>query len=420
MIDNRTPNLSFPLPHPDNLFKDDVVRLREAITDIDSEFAKKGVANGYAGLDSGGKIPASQLPSFVDDIIEAQNFASLPTTGEQGKIYVTLNDNKQYRWSGSAYVNITSTLTPASPTVLGGVKVGSGLTVGGDGTLSVIGGGSGTGLPVFTEQTITPISNGQTVLTPAGGYVAGQIRLYMNGIKLYGGGDDYTASDGVNINLNFAANTTDTFVLERWEYLPESRALNKAGDTMTGSLGLAGNASSNMEAVPKQQLDAGLATKADNGLLTGSGLTLSATARLAGRASAGGGAIEEIQIGSGLTLAGNTLTASGSSGVSSFNTRSGAVTLTSADVTGALGFTPYNAASIGSASVNYAASAGNANTLQGYGAGSFAPASHTHSYAPMTAVVSISNLNPSSNFAIRCTRADGSFFDITLTNSGGA
>ena len=48
------------------------------------------------------------LPSYVDDVLEYANFVSLPITGETGKIYVTLNDNKTYRWSGSIYIEIAS------------------------------------------------------------------------------------------------------------------------------------------------------------------------------------------------------------------------------------------------------------------------------------------------------------------------
>jgi hypothetical protein len=55
-----------------------------------------------------GKVPASELPSYVDDIIEVANYAALPATGEIGKIYVTLNNNKIYRWSGSVYIEIAS------------------------------------------------------------------------------------------------------------------------------------------------------------------------------------------------------------------------------------------------------------------------------------------------------------------------
>lgn len=56
----------------------------------------------------GGKVPAGQLPAYVDDVVEAVNFAALPGTGETSKIYTTTNDNKIYRWSGSAYVEISA------------------------------------------------------------------------------------------------------------------------------------------------------------------------------------------------------------------------------------------------------------------------------------------------------------------------
>ena len=55
-----------------------------------------------------GKVPSYQLPSFVDDVIEVANYAALPTVGEIGKIYITLDDNKIYRWSGSIYIEIAS------------------------------------------------------------------------------------------------------------------------------------------------------------------------------------------------------------------------------------------------------------------------------------------------------------------------
>jgi hypothetical protein len=67
-----------------------------------------GVADGVATLDSGGKVPTSQLPAYVDDVLEYANLASFPATGETGKIYVAIDTNKTYRWSGSAYIYITS------------------------------------------------------------------------------------------------------------------------------------------------------------------------------------------------------------------------------------------------------------------------------------------------------------------------
>lgn len=69
--------------------------------------SQKNANDGYAGLDSAGLIPSSLLPSYVDDVIEAANFAAL-TGGVAGKIYVTLDNNKTYRWSGSAFVEISA------------------------------------------------------------------------------------------------------------------------------------------------------------------------------------------------------------------------------------------------------------------------------------------------------------------------
>lgn len=70
--------------------------------------SQKGVANGVATLDSGGKVPTGQLPSFVEDVIEVANFAALPGTGLASKLYVTVDNSKVYRWSGSTYIEIAS------------------------------------------------------------------------------------------------------------------------------------------------------------------------------------------------------------------------------------------------------------------------------------------------------------------------
>jgi len=59
-------------------------------------------------LDQNGLVPPAVLPSYVDDVLEYADLASFPATGETGKIYVALDTNKTYRWSGSAYIYITS------------------------------------------------------------------------------------------------------------------------------------------------------------------------------------------------------------------------------------------------------------------------------------------------------------------------
>ncbi len=69
-----------------------------------------GTAGGVASLDTSGKVPTAQLPSYVDDVLEYDAKANFPTAGESGKIYVDMATNKTYRWSGSAYVEISASL----------------------------------------------------------------------------------------------------------------------------------------------------------------------------------------------------------------------------------------------------------------------------------------------------------------------
>ena len=78
--------------------------------------ANKNQANGYAGVDVTGFIPASILPSFVDDVLEFANVAAFPVTGETGKIYVALDNDNTYRWSGSVYREIAA--SPGSTDVV--------------------------------------------------------------------------------------------------------------------------------------------------------------------------------------------------------------------------------------------------------------------------------------------------------------
>lgn len=72
--------------------------------------SEMGVANGVATLGADGKVPSGQLPSYVDDVLEYENKASFPATGETGKIYVAKDTNLTYRWGGTAYVEISASL----------------------------------------------------------------------------------------------------------------------------------------------------------------------------------------------------------------------------------------------------------------------------------------------------------------------
>lgn len=99
------------------------IGLGNVTNDAQVKRTEMGKANGVATLDSTGKVPAAQLPSYVDDVVDGYLSSSKfyttknsdgtytgEITGETGKIYVDLNTMKTYRWSGSAYAVISETI----------------------------------------------------------------------------------------------------------------------------------------------------------------------------------------------------------------------------------------------------------------------------------------------------------------------
>lgn len=94
----------------------DLTDARVALINSALQPGDKGVANGVASLDGAGKVPASQLPSYVDDVIEGYYYNghfysdaahTQEITGETGKIYVDLFEGKTYRWSGTVFAEIS-------------------------------------------------------------------------------------------------------------------------------------------------------------------------------------------------------------------------------------------------------------------------------------------------------------------------
>ena len=128
--------------------------------------ANKGVAGGYASLDGAGKVPSTQLPSYVDDVLEFASLAAFPATGEVGVIYIALDTNKTYRWSGTVYVEISS-----GPSNTDAVPEGSSnlyfttsrarAAISAAGSLSY---DSGTGVISYTEPAVVPAAT--SVLLP--------------------------------------------------------------------------------------------------------------------------------------------------------------------------------------------------------------------------------------------------------------
>jgi hypothetical protein len=72
--------------------------------------ALKGAASGVAELDSGGHVPAAQIPGTVPTYVEYANLAAFPGTGATNTIYVALDTVKLYRWSGTIYVEVSASL----------------------------------------------------------------------------------------------------------------------------------------------------------------------------------------------------------------------------------------------------------------------------------------------------------------------
>lgn len=112
------------------------------IPDISATYvavSTKGQANGVASLDSNGKVPSAQLPSFVDDVIDTYTVSGatplsagwlsltaggVALTPETGVIYVVVEsgsayENKTYRWSGSTYVEISASPAQATESTAG-------------------------------------------------------------------------------------------------------------------------------------------------------------------------------------------------------------------------------------------------------------------------------------------------------------
>ena len=134
--------------NPHNVTKTQI-GLHSVTDDAQVKRSEMGVANGVATLDTTGKVPSSQLPSYVDDVLEYPNKASFPTTGESGKIYVAKDTNLTYRWSGTAYVEISPSLAlgETSSTAYAGDKGKANA----DNIASILGGTTSVGLA--TEAT---------------------------------------------------------------------------------------------------------------------------------------------------------------------------------------------------------------------------------------------------------------------------
>lgn len=148
-----------------------------------------------------GTIDAARLPSYVDDVLEYANLAGFPGTGTAGKIYLAIDTNKAYRWSGSAYVYITSGAVDS-------VNAGNAITV-----------SSTTGIVTVNHADTSSVANLSS--DNANGVVIQDLALTF---------DTYGHVTGQSIA------TVDLDGRYYTETESDNRFVNVTGDTMTGSL----------------------------------------------------------------------------------------------------------------------------------------------------------------------------------------
>jgi hypothetical protein len=230
---------------------------------------QKGAADGVAPLDSSSKIPSLYLPGFVDDVLEYANFAALPATGEVGKIYVTLDNNRQYRWGGSAYVEINP-----SPGSTDAVPEG---TVNQYHTAARVRATVLAGLDTATAAAVTAADSILVAIGKLVALVAGK------------------------------ADSTDARLSDTREWTAETVGLTEAQEG-TATARRAWTAQRVAQAIAAQVATWWAA------LTVGPSKITMGTARLLGRTTAGSGGAEEISVGSGLSLTAGTLSATGGGG----------------------------------------------------------------------------------------------------------
>lgn len=110
---------AFEVPYDNSisgLLSEDVQNGIDELSATKLNLIEKGQPNGVASLDSNGLVPSTQLPSYVDDVIEVGTKMDLPTIGESSKIYIVVNDETSkgdtstYRWAGTVYAMVSNTL----------------------------------------------------------------------------------------------------------------------------------------------------------------------------------------------------------------------------------------------------------------------------------------------------------------------
>lgn len=209
----------------------EVGALADTVIHLSGDIAtsEKGVANGVATLDSTGKVPSSQLPSFVDDVLEYSTQNNFPSEGESGKIYVDLSTNTTWRWSGTTYTQIKGDI--AIGEVTGTAADGGIATTHYNNTSnphSVTAAQVGLGNVINTGDSDTPTSGGTTKFTTGGAYT----ELNKKVDKETGKGlstNDYTTAEKTKLTgiaANAQVNVIETIQVNGTEVTPSNKVVD--------------------------------------------------------------------------------------------------------------------------------------------------------------------------------------------------
>jgi hypothetical protein len=212
----------------------------------------------------GGLIPESQLPSYVDDVLEFDEFSMLPPIGVSGKIYVTLDDNKTYRWGATSYVEVGNgvVLTLQEVTDLGNTTTNDIILNGGE--IKYIDGKTKIqATPLHSSISAVDIANLKSSIVKTnldGTLIVGStdnIQIYSKDVLVSG---QDSLFEGIKYADNYSANFTDRSLVDK-AYV----------DANSGSTDLSYNPDSNGGVISSStgmSANIPLATNADAGLLS--------------------------------------------------------------------------------------------------------------------------------------------------------
>lgn len=196
------------------------VGLGNVTNDAQVKRTEMGAASGVATLDSTGKIPSSQLPSYVDDVLEYNTKSDFPATGETGKIYIDKATNISWRWGGTDYVEISPSIAlgETSSTAYAGDKGKAladklaGIEEGAEANVQSDWNQTNTSADDFIKNkpTIPTVNNGKFSVKGAGTEVASTTAnaSAASSVDIVAGSNVTVTPDATNGKITIAANDT--------------------------------------------------------------------------------------------------------------------------------------------------------------------------------------------------------------------